>query len=270
MFRLTESDFKAQQIRLLCQEFSEFDSACSDADLWNFELLGASEEAENFRLQVSLYSNHEVSCAVLPVCFWEKSQDNEKNEQKEFDAAYDEFFERAVSLLGKPFLRGRDVKGNKHQYTIWRGKNGLFILQQSANDPQFGMDVNFWVQPWNSPDIPLQDCFIDWLHAQCMFPPLFVMPGGWQTCQLGAFDKELASELELNLKHPLRNVKALSIARDGRRDEFLFQLQGYKAPLAMVHLTWAKETRPDWPSFELFQSFEEWREYLKVPRNWTE
>src|SRR2546423_6371805 len=96
-------------------------------------------------------------------------------------------------------------------------------------------------------------------ETQGSVPPLFDMPPGWQACAAG-FEKELAEELKFNFFHPLRNVKAVSVARADATDDVLFQLHGFKAPLALVHLTWSKEYHPDWPSCSLFQSWEEWRE----------
>jgi hypothetical protein len=61
----------------------------------------------------------------------------------------------------------------------WRGATGLLIVQQSAYDLQFGLDINYWVHPWAGPDrtrnppLPLSIPFIDWL---CLAPQAKVAP----------------------------------------------------------------------------------------------
>ena len=41
---------------------------------------------------------------------------------------------------------------------------GLLALQQSAYDPQFGLDINYWLHPWEG-DTPHPGSFIDWLFG---------------------------------------------------------------------------------------------------------
>ena len=87
---------------------------------------------------------------------WEK-------EREEFDKCYNESLSNAIKILGLPRIQGFDTDENRHCYAIWRGDSGLLILQQSVYDFQFGLDVNFWVQPWTCPDPQPTSPFIDWL-----------------------------------------------------------------------------------------------------------
>jgi hypothetical protein len=111
-----------------------------------------------------------VSCAILSICWWETFLKSEhlnleswEREREEFDRCYSDSLASAVEVLGPPGIEGCDTDENQHRYAIWRGETGLLILQQSAYDPQFGLDVNYWVQPWYGPDPTPTSPFIDWL-----------------------------------------------------------------------------------------------------------
>jgi hypothetical protein len=60
-------------------------------------------------------------------------------------------------------LHGADDDEHGHRWALWRGRTGLFVVQQSAYDPQFGLDINYWVCPWSGPDPRPSSPFIDWL-----------------------------------------------------------------------------------------------------------
>ncbi len=68
-------------------------------------------------------------------------------------------------MLGAPKLVGQDRDADAHRWAIWRGGTGLLILQQSAYDPQFGLDVNYWLHPWRGDDPHPGSPFIDWLFG---------------------------------------------------------------------------------------------------------
>ncbi len=111
-----------------------------------------------------------VSCAILSICWWEtflnsehESQLGWQTERDEFDQCYSEALARIRTILGPPQIEGLDATEDQHRYAIWRGRSGLLILQQSCYDPQFGLDVNYWVQPWIGPDPRPTSPFIDWL-----------------------------------------------------------------------------------------------------------
>lgn len=56
------------------------------------------------------------------------------------------------------------------------------------------------------------------------------------------FQSEIPEE---HLLHGLR-LRAVAIRID--RDDVLFEIAGGNMPLAVVHMTWRKETNPDWPA----------------------
>jgi hypothetical protein len=274
LFALTLSNFEPRSFRQFCQEIAPFDSKNSDDDLWNFEL------EPDYPLVVSLYrqstesecENRQtsetpgVSCAVLSTCWWdtwnkdEHQPDSFKTERAQYDSYFDEFYKTTLNALGTPMLRGRDTTCDANQYAIWRGRNALLILQQSAFDLQFGYDINYWIQPWRGADPapPNQIPFIQWLQAFTALPPLFELPQGWHACGPG-LEGELQREIQFNPKHPLHGIKAMSAARSNSTDDVLFQLFNFKAPLAEVHLTWSVERRPDWPDCQFYSSWQEWR-----------
>jgi len=67
---------------------------------------------------------------------------------------------------------------------------------------------------------------------------------------------ELASEIRP--LHPLHGLSAKAVAARTDRDDVLFEVAGGDAPLAVVHLTWRKETDPRWPSVKFFGSWDHW------------
>jgi hypothetical protein len=59
-------------------------------------------------------------------------------------------------------------------------------------------------------------------------------------------------------KHVLCGLQARAVATRIDRDDVLFEVEGGEMPLAVVHMTWRKETDPRWPNTKLFQSWEQW------------
>jgi len=70
----------------------------------------------------------------------------------------------------------------------------------------------------------------------------------------------LAAELkkECPLGHILRGLPARAIATRIDRDDVLFEIEGIRQSLAVVHLTWREETDPRWPSTKVFENWEQW------------
>ena len=62
-------------------------------------------------------------------------------------------------------------------------------------------------------------------------------------------------EKELPSKHVLQGLKFRPVALRIDRDDVLVEIEG-AMPLAVVHITWKKETDPRWPDTKLFQSWE--------------
>lgn len=80
----------------------------------------------------------------------------------EFDRLYHEAVAATVAVLGPPLLSGTDAD-NGYRHALWRGRTGLFIVQQSNYDCQFGDDLNFWIRRWSGPDPRPTKPFLDWL-----------------------------------------------------------------------------------------------------------
>ena len=68
-------------------------------------------------------------------------------------------------MIGPTALAGRDRDAHAHRWAIWRGRTGLLVLQQSSYDPQFGIDINYWLHPWKDGDPRPDSPFIDWLFG---------------------------------------------------------------------------------------------------------
>jgi hypothetical protein len=69
------------------------------------------------------------------------------------------------------------------------------------------------------------------------------------------FEAELKKEISPG--HPLAGIAAVCVARSSRRDDFLFHLPSHAEQFAIVHLTWSKETVPDYPWTTFFKSEED-------------
>jgi hypothetical protein len=70
----------------------------------------------------------------------------------------------------------------------------------------------------------------------------------------------LAAELssELVPKHVLYGLTASAMAARIDRDDVLFEIEGADMALAVVHLTWRKESDLRWPATRFFASWEQW------------
>lgn len=70
-------------------------------------------------------------------------------------------------------------------------------------------------------------------------------------------ENELAREV--CSEHVLANVPAKCIARRDGRDDFLFRVELDNAGYAVVHLTWSRESSPDWPWTKLFNDVDDFK-----------
>jgi len=178
LFRLANCSFDPDAFRRECEQFATFVPDSFRDDSWRFSL------GEGATLVVALeteltgrnpngwpeYRQLFVSCAFLSICWWETfsksdhaSLESWQRERQEFDWLYADALARTVDVLGPPRIDGADTDEDRHHYAIWRGNTGLLILQQSTFDPQFGLDVNYWIQRWSGPDPQPTSPFIDWL-----------------------------------------------------------------------------------------------------------
>jgi hypothetical protein len=81
------------------------------------------------------------------------------------------------------------------------------------------------------------------------------LPEDWfllSESQSDSMSEELANET--CSEHQLHGLKSKAIARKDGRDDFLFIVNGATSPLYVVHLTWQKETSPNWPHITPFES----------------
>ena len=80
----------------------------------------------------------------------------------------------------------------------------------------------------------------------------------WKTIQ-GSGSIYFSSELQRELPpgHVLYGIKARAVAVRLDQDDVLYEIEG-PMPLAVVHLTNAKETDSRWPRSKLFQSWQDW------------
>jgi hypothetical protein len=115
----------------------------------------------------------DILCAALSFCYWEEydsafHQDASeyRRQRTEYDDAYASSLSLAAGVLGKPKSEWRDQDANGHMAATWQGKTGVLLLQQAAFDLQYGMEINFWLEPVSLcqflPTTPL----IDWLCSR--------------------------------------------------------------------------------------------------------
>jgi hypothetical protein len=165
LFGLASTSFEAGPFREACERFATFDESSSDADLWYFSVAGP-------RMIVGLDDERAVRFAVLSVCWWKTflpaqhpNHEAFEAERREFDRLYAQELEAATAVLGPSQLAGQDRDDDAHRWAVWQGQTGLLVLQQSAYDPQFGLDVNYWLHPWKSGNPRPSSPFINWLFG---------------------------------------------------------------------------------------------------------
>ncbi len=70
---------------------------------------------------------------------------------------------------------------------------------------------------------------------------------------------------DLPSAHRLQGLSVRALAARVDRDDVLFETEGGAGPLAVVHMTWQKETDSRWPNTKIFQSWEEWSRDEMLP-----
>lgn len=80
-------------------------------------------------------------------------------------------------------------------------------------------------------------------------------------------DAGTVSELrrELPAEHVLFGRTVQTVGRRQDCDDVLFYLGGFVPQFAVVHLTYSRETRPDWPHTKLFDTLAAWIEQCMIP-----
>jgi hypothetical protein len=149
-------------------KFGVYDSRASDPSLWYFRRTDGTRLIVDVDVDVDAAGI--VMDALLSMCWWETydphAHDNNAShaaERRQFDAAYSAALAAAEDAAGPPLLSGRDDDRYAHRWALWRGRTGLFVVQQSTYDLQFGTDVNFWVRPWTDAEPRPSMPFIRWL-----------------------------------------------------------------------------------------------------------
>jgi hypothetical protein len=83
-------------------------------------------------------------------------------------------------------------------------------------------------------------------------------PIGWRPIgddEIGtAFEAELYREL--CTAHALYGLRVSTLGRRNDGDDFLFSLEDGR--VTEVHLTWQRESIPEWPKAQLYRGIEEW------------
>lgn len=70
---------------------------------------------------------------------------------------------------------------------------------------------------------------------------------------------------DLPSKHVLQGLKMKAVARRVDRDDVLFEIEGREMSLAVVHMTWRKETDSNWPDTQFFENWEQWVRHAMLP-----
>lgn len=180
-------------------------------------------------------------------------------------------------------LEQRD--GNIVHLKYWREPNAGICLFPAIPFFQFVFLVLCWILNKNFPHYALWiilGSFVSWCGIWIVvfirqkreldiLMPRFVakisldeLPDRWievTVREASLFESELAKEI--SQKHPLAGVFAKCISRIGDRDDFLFALGAHEKPLAIVHLTWSKETDPEFPQTTFFDSEEDFLQNWK-------
>jgi hypothetical protein len=163
-----------------------YDLACMprDLDSWKarwgeYQWDQDSLEVDPSRIQVSLPEGWILQLfgedgtllgASLPFYYWENYEPEFHDDPLEFarekrlyDARFDGTAELALRSLPEPLLRWTDKDQDAHRAIAWAGTHGILILQQACVDPQFGIEVNFWIADCPSSEFRPETPLIDWL-----------------------------------------------------------------------------------------------------------
>lgn len=89
----------------------------------------------------------------------------------------------------------------------------------------------------------------------------------WQIISDSTNAERLSQELssELSPQHALHGLQTTAVAKRIDRDDVLFAVDDGSAALAVVHLTWRKESDPLWPNTRLFATWEDWVKNEMLP-----
>lgn len=84
----------------------------------------------------------------------------------------------------------------------------------------------------------------------------------WQVIPLAQSGRSQSLSAELQREmcpgNVLHGLRANAVAVRNDHGDVLFEVEGGAMPLAVVHLTWQTESDPQWPTTELFESWDQW------------
>ncbi len=119
----------------------------------------------------------EVIGVMLAFHYWEDRDDAQR--KAAFHTAFDRAGALALRLFPEPFLRWTDADEQAHRALAWEGTHGILILQEASFDPQFGLEVDFWLAGCARAEFRPETPLIDWLtrrsgrlHDERGFPSL--------------------------------------------------------------------------------------------------
>jgi hypothetical protein len=124
--------------------------------------------------------------ASLPFYYWEDfdpefhdDASEYRRQRQAFDGAFEAALKLAQEVLPPPFLEWTDADDDAYRAVIWEGEQGVFLLQQACFDPQFGVEIDCWLEGCSKIDFRPATPLIDWLnrrsqrlHAKGGFQPL--------------------------------------------------------------------------------------------------
>ncbi len=112
----------------------------------------------------------EIISATLPFYYWEnydpkfhEDLGEYTRQRQEYNAAFETAASLARRLLPPPIQFWTDADEDAHKAIAWEGDHGLLILQQACFDPQFGIDLDFWLTNCSRQDFHPTMPLIDWL-----------------------------------------------------------------------------------------------------------
>lgn len=164
LFKLSCTPFTLTEFRKRWHEYG-WRHEPSASDRYGFQV----EVPEGITFQVDPLGA-EIVGASFPFCYWEDYDPDFHKDRGEYErqkCAYDAQFEAAAGLcqriLSAPFITRTDPDKDAHRAIAWEGSHGILILQQACFDPQFGIEVNFWLSSCSRGEFRPEGTLIGWL-----------------------------------------------------------------------------------------------------------
>jgi hypothetical protein len=179
LWRLANTPFRLADFQVIWRELG-WQWTASSSDEFGFQV----EVPRAYPLWVDPLGA-EIICARLAVAcmsselFPNPFDDAPLSERDALDHAYLDLRGRIIAFAGEPQREWRDVDECGYRATIWRTPHGVFIVQQASLDPQFGDEVDVWIDGVSYDDLKCETPLVDALcrrsqslHDERGFPPL--------------------------------------------------------------------------------------------------